>query len=77
MTTIKKFISLDVSIAKELEAISISTNKFQKYIIESALELYFDYLDNAVADNITKDIKTKSMKIYDSCEVYAKLRIKI
>jgi len=77
MATIKKLIFLDISIAKELETISISTHKSQKYIIQSALELYFDYLDGVVAYNITKDIKSKNMKVYDSCEVYTKLGIKI
>ncbi len=77
MSVVKKLISLDISVAKELEAVSKILNKSQKEVVENALDFYFDYTDGMVADKITQKIRDKSMKVYDSGKIYDKLGIKI
>jgi len=77
MSSVKKLISLDESVANELEIVSKALNKSQKEIVESALDFYFDYTDGIIADKITDDIKTGKMKVYDESEVYENLGIDI
>jgi len=77
MGTVKKLISLDEGIAKELETVADALHKSQKEIVENALDFYFDYTDTVVADKITKEIKSGEMKVYDSDEVYKELGIEI
>ncbi len=77
MSSVKKLISFDESVANELEIVSKALNKSQKEIVESALDFYFDYTDGIIADKITDDIKTGKMKVYDESEVYENLGIDI
>ncbi len=75
MATIKKLISLDENIAKELKIVSKALNKTQREIIESALDFYFDYMDSIIADYITEQVKSGKMKVYDAKDVYEELGI--
>ncbi|KAA0257619.1 MULTISPECIES: BfmA/BtgA family mobilization protein [Deferribacter] len=77
MAVVKKLISLDESVARELEIISKALNKSQKEIVEAALDFYFDYTDGIIADKITDDIKEGKIKVYDSKEVYDELGIDV
>ena len=77
MANVKKLISLDESLATELENVAKSLQKSQKEIVESALDFYFDYTDGVVADNVSKDIESGKMKVYDSEDVYKELGIDI
>lgn len=77
MATVKKLLSLDEGIAKELENVADALHKSQREIVENALDFYFDYTDAVVADKITKEIKSGDMKVYDSEEVYKELGIEL
>ncbi|WP_373004460.1 hypothetical protein [Sulfurimonas sp.] len=77
MATVKKLISLDEGIAKELENVADALHKSQREIVENALDFYFDYTDTVVADKITKEINSGEMKVYDSEEVYKELGIEL
>ncbi|MCF6340377.1 MAG: hypothetical protein L3J10_06480 [Sulfurimonas sp.] len=77
MATVKKLISLDESIAKELEVVASVMHKSQREIVESALDFYFDYTDIIVADSVTREIEAGTMKIYESDEVYKVLGIEL
>jgi len=77
MSSVKKLISFDESVANELEIVSKALNKSQKDIVESALDFYFDYTDGIIADKITDEIKAGKMKVYDDNEVYESLGIDI
>jgi len=77
MATVKKLISLDEGIAKELENVADALHKSQKEVVENALDFYFDYTDTVVADKVTKEIKSGDMKVYDSEEVYKELGIEL
>ncbi|QFR50300.1 hypothetical protein FJR48_11400 [Sulfurimonas lithotrophica] len=77
MATVKKLLSLDEGIAKELENVADALHKSQKEIVENALDFYFDYTDTVVADKITKDIKSGNMRVLDAEDVYNELGIEI
>ena len=77
MATVKKLISLDERLAKELELVAKALHKPQKEIVESALDFYFDYTDGIVADKITQEVREGKMKVYDSREVYEELGIEL
>ena len=77
MASVKKLLSLDEGIAKELESVAEALQKTQKEVVESALDFYFDYTDTVVADKITREIKDGKMKVYDAKDVYEELGIEI
>ena len=75
MATVKKLISLDETLAKELESVANALHKSQKEIVESALDFYFDYTDGVVADKISAEIEAGTMKVHRSEDVYKELGI--
>lgn len=77
MATVKKLISLDEGIAKELENVADALHKSQKEVVENALDFYFDYTDTVVADKITKEINSGKMQVFDSEDVYKELGIEL
>jgi predicted DNA-binding protein len=58
MATVKKLITLDESIARELEVVAKSLGTTQKEIVERALDYYFDFTDAVVADKILEEIES-------------------
>ena len=77
MATIKKLISLDESLAQELETVAKALHKSQKEVLESALDFYFDYTDGVVADKISAEIEAGKMQVHESADVYKELGIEI
>jgi predicted DNA-binding protein len=77
MASVKKLLSLDEGIARELESVAEALHKTQKEVVESALDFYFDYTDTVVADKVTRDIQSGNMKVYDAKDVYEELGIEI
>lgn len=75
MATVKKLISLDENVAKELDRVASALSVSQRELIESALDFYFDYTDGILADKITDEIRAGTMKTYSSEEVYKELGI--
>jgi predicted DNA-binding protein len=58
MATVKKLITLDEGIARELEVVAKSLGTTQKEIVERALDYYFDFTDAIVADKILEEIES-------------------
>jgi predicted transcriptional regulator len=77
MSIVKKLITLDENIARELEIVAKVLNKKQREIIESAIDFYLDYMDAIIADKIVDEINTGKIKVYNNKEVYEKLGIDI
>ena len=77
MATVKKLLSLDEGIARELENVADALHKTQKEVVESALDFYFDYTDTVVADKVTREIKSGEMQVLDAQDVYDELGIEI
>lgn len=75
MATVKKLISLDENVAKELEIVASTLHKSQREVLETALDFYFDYTDGLVADKITEEIRSGKMRTYDSDSVHKELGI--
>jgi len=77
MATVKKLISLDESLARELETVAKALQKSQKEVIENALDFYFDYTDGVVADRVSAQIESGEMKVHNSEDVYKELGIEL
>ena len=77
MATVKKLVSLDESLTKELETVAKALHKSQREVIENALDFYFDYTDGVVADKISSQIESGEMKVHDSKDVYKELGIEL
>jgi len=77
MATVKKLISLDESLAQELESVASALHKSQKEVVESALDFYFDYTDGVVADKVSREIAEGKMKVHSSEDVYKELGIEL
>jgi len=75
MSTVKKMISMDEGLARELEQVAKALGKTQREVVESALYFYFDYTDGIIADEISGKIETGEMKTYDADEVEKMLGI--
>ena len=75
MSTVKKMISMEEGIARELEQVAKALGKTQREVVESALDFYFDYTDGMIADDISRKIETGEMKTYDADEVEKMLGI--
>ncbi|WP_456449027.1 ribbon-helix-helix domain-containing protein [Hydrogenimonas sp.] len=75
MSTVKKMISMEEGIARELEQVAKALGKTQREVVESALDFYFDYTDGIIADDISRKIETGEMKTYDADEVEKMLGI--
>jgi len=77
MAVTKKLISMDEALAEELSAVSKLLGVSQREIVERALDFYFDYLDVAIAEKISKDIEEGRMKVYEAEEVFKELGIDV
>jgi len=77
MATTKKLISMDKGLAEELSNLSELLKIPQSEIVEKALDFYFDYLDLAVAEKISREIEEGKMKVYDAEEVFKELGIDV
>lgn len=77
MATVKKLISLEESLAYELESVAKALHKSQKEVVANALDFYFDYTDGVVADTISHEIEIGKMRVHNSEDVYKELGIEI
>ncbi len=75
MSAVKKMISMDEGIARELEHVAKALGKTQREVVESALDFYFDFTDGVVADEISRKIDSGEMKTYSADEVEKMLGI--
>ncbi|WP_456398200.1 ribbon-helix-helix domain-containing protein [Desulfurobacterium sp.] len=77
MAVTKKLISMDKTLAEELSTVSKILGIPQKEIVEKALDFYFDYLDVAIAEKISRDIKEGKIKVYEAEKVFRELGIDV
>ncbi|WP_457570000.1 ribbon-helix-helix domain-containing protein [Desulfurobacterium sp.] len=77
MAVVKKLISLDESIAKEMVSISNILGVSQREIVEKALDFYFDYLDGLIAEKISNDIESGKLKVFEAEEIFRELGIDV
>jgi predicted DNA-binding protein len=75
MSAVKKMLSMDEGVARELEQVAKALGKTQREVVESALDFYFDYTDGVIADEISRKIEAGEMRTYDADEVEKMLGI--
>ena len=73
MPTTKKLISMDASIAQELEAVASALHVTQKEIIERALDFYFDHTDGIIAEKLSRDVEEGREIVHDAKTVFDRL----
>jgi len=73
VATVKKLISFDEVVAKELEIVSKALNISQKELIERALDFYFDHTDSITAQKISQDVREGKEKVYNADEIFDQL----
>lgn len=73
MPAAKLSITLDQEVATELNALANELQEKKSHIIQKALTLYMDYLDERVADKRLDDLENGHTKTVPADEVYAKL----
>ncbi|WP_457621967.1 ribbon-helix-helix domain-containing protein [Persephonella sp.] len=77
MATVKKLISMEEGLAKELENISKILGIPQSEIVEKALDFYLDYIDGMIAEKVSKGIKEGKIKVKEADEVFKRLGIDV
>ncbi len=75
MAVVKKLISFDEGVARELERVSKAMGTTQKDVIERALDFYFDHTDAIMAEKISNEIREGKVKVHDADEVFKALGI--
>jgi predicted DNA-binding protein len=73
MAAVKKLISLDSGVARELETVAEALKMTQREVVERALDFYFDYTDAAVAQKISRQIREGTQQVHDAEEVFASM----
>lgn len=71
----KMSITLDNSIANELNALSKELNEKKSHVIENALMLYFDMLDEKISDKRLREVEEGTVKTISAEEVWKELGI--
>ncbi len=75
-SSVKKMsITLDNVIAKELNTISKEMNEKKSHIIRKALILYFDMLDEQIADKRLQELKDGKVNPIDAEKVWEELSL--
>ncbi len=69
----KMSITLDNHIANELNSVSKELNQKKSHLIQEALSLYFDMIDEKVSDKRLRDLQNGVTKTIPASEVWAEL----
>lgn len=69
----KMSITLDNEVAMELSAIAKELNEKKSHLIENALMLYFDMLDEKLADKRLRELETGAVKAISAQDVWKEL----
>ena len=75
MAVVKKLISFEEGVARELERVSKALGTTQKDVIERALDFYFDHTDAILAEKISNEIREGKIKVHDADEIFKELGI--
>ena len=73
MSAVKKLISLDSGVARELELVADALSMTQREVVERALDFYFDHTDAVVAQKISKRIEAGEEQVHDAEELFASM----
>ncbi len=75
MQKIRSTFTLSDFVIDELNDVSTELNEKKSHIVEKALNMYFDYIDEKIADKRLDDIKSGKEKVIPADEVFKELGI--
>jgi predicted transcriptional regulator len=75
MQKIRSTFTISDIVVDELESVAKELNEKKSHIVEKALTLYFDMLDEKVADSRLKKLQNKQEELIDANEVFKELGI--
>jgi len=75
MQKIRSTFTISDIVVDELESVAKELNEKKSHIVEKALTLYFDMLDEKVADSRLKKLSHKTGELIDANEVFKELGI--
>ena len=75
MQKIRNTFTLSDFIVEELNSVSSELNEKKSHIVEKALSMYFDYLDEKIADKRLDDLKSGKEKLIPAEDVFKELGI--
>ena len=73
MAVVKKMISMDEGVARELEKLAKLLGTTQKDVIERALDFYFDHTDAMMAEKVSREIREGKIAVHDADDVFRSL----
>ncbi len=73
MQKIRSTFTVSDFIIDELESVSQELGEKKSHIVEKALNMYFDYLDEKIADKRLDDLKTGKITTIPAEEVFKEL----
>jgi predicted DNA-binding protein len=73
MKRLKATFTLDEKMLEELSAFSEGFSQKKSHIVEKALNLYFDMMDNKLAEKIMSDVEKGKEELIDAEDVYKSL----
>ena len=73
MQKLRSTFTLSDFLVDELDSVSKELNEKKSHIVEKALSMYFDYLDEKLADKRLDDLKSGKEKAIDAKEVFKEL----
>jgi len=75
MQKIRSTFTVSDFIIDELNAVSSELNEKKSHIVEKALSMYFDYIDEKIADKRLDELKSGKEKLIAAEEVFKELGI--
>ena len=75
MQKIRSTFTVSDFIIEELNEISKELNEKKSHIVEKALNMYFDYIDEKIADKRLDDLKSGQEKLIPADTVFKELGI--
>ena len=75
MQKIRNTFTLSDFIVEELNSVSSELNEKKSHIVEKALSMYFDYIDEKIADKRLDDLKSGKEKLIPAEDVFKELGI--
>jgi len=75
MQKIRSTFTVSDFIIDELNSVSSELNEKKSHIVEKALSMYFDYIDEKIADKRIDDISSGKEKLIAADEVFKELGI--
>jgi len=75
MQKIRSTFTISDFIIDELNTVSSELNEKKSHIVEKALSMYFDYVDEKIADKRLDELKSGKEKLITADEVFKELGI--